>query len=115
MELFPAFLESLPTFEHSEEIVLTTDKVSTLMSDIEASLPAVALGHARAMTLASTRSSPTTTTGDSASTGIFGSYGSGSSGLAGAGRQDTTRPDSLHDARRIRSAAAGRNPVLLGQ
>lgn len=115
MAQFPTFLESLPTFEHSEEIVLTTDKVSTLMSEIESSLPAVGLGRARAMTLASTRSSPTTTNGDSSSTGIFGSYGSGSSGLAGAGRQDTARPDSLHEARRIHSAAAGRTPVLWGQ
>jgi hypothetical protein len=113
MAQFPAFLESLPTFEHSEEVVLTTDKVSTLMSDIEANLPAAGLGHTGAMALGSTGISPTTTA-DPSSPGILGSYGSGSSGLAGAGRQDPSRPDSL-DARRINSASAGRTPVLWGQ
>jgi hypothetical protein len=111
MTQFPAFLDALPTFEHSEEVVLTTDKASTLMSDIQASLPAVGLGPARAMTLPSAASSPTTAGGLS-SAGIFGSYGSGSSGFASAGRQDTARLGSLQGARRIRSTTATRDPVL---
>jgi hypothetical protein len=101
----------LPTFEHSEEVVLTTDRASTLMSDIQASLPAVGLSPARTMSLLSAANSPITA-GGSSSTGNFGSYGSGGSGLAGSGRQDTARAGSLQGSRRIRSTAPTGNPIL---
>jgi hypothetical protein len=40
---FATFKDMLPTIQHSEEIVLTTDKRSTLLSDVEARLPAKGL------------------------------------------------------------------------
>jgi hypothetical protein len=44
---FTNFKDTLPTFEHSEEIVLTTDETTTLLIDTEARLPARGLGHRR--------------------------------------------------------------------
>ena len=93
---FAAFKETLPTFEHSVDIVLTTDETSTLLSDAEARLPA------RGLKLAKTRS-------NTALTGLthMSSRNSSNSGDLASNRvnspiRDVGR-DSLHNARRVTS------------
>lgn len=93
---FIAFKDSLPTFEHSVDIVLTTDETSTLLSDAEARLPARGLGHARTRSntaitgLAHMRSRNSSNSGELASNSV-------SSPIREVGR------DSLHNARRVTS------------
>jgi hypothetical protein len=92
---FTAFKDTLPTFEHSVDIVLTTDETSTLLSEAEARLPARGL-HAK------TRSN-TVMTGlthmssrNSSNSGELASH-SVSSPIREVGR------DSLYNARRVTS------------